>query len=285
MKIRIGGVPEHFNLPIHLAIEQKYFEQADIELEWITYKGGTGQMTKALRDGEVDICIVLTEGIIADIINGNPSKIISEYVTSPLTWGIHTGKENPLNSDKDIFSKQYAISRFGSGSHLMAVVHAHQHNQNIQQSQFKVIKNLDGALHSLSTLDSDVFYWEKYTTQPYIDNGQLKRIGEYPTPWSCFVIAATDHILEKAPLEVHNLLKIINFSNYQFMLSTHAILQVRDRYNLNLEDAKEWYINTTWATDNHIDNQMINKVVIALKAADILDENIEIPSLTWRFTI
>lgn len=285
MRIRIGGVPEHFNLPIHLAIEQKHFEQADIELEWITYKGGTGQMTKALREGEVDICILLTEGIIADIINGNPSKIISEYVTSPLIWGIHTGAENTLSDSKDIFTKQYAISRFGSGSHLMAVVHAHQNNQDISSSQFTVIKNLDGALHSLSTLSSDVFYWEKFTTKPYVDNGQLKRIGEYLTPWSCFVIAATDTILEKAPLEVHNILKIINFSNYQFMLSSSAVSQVSDRYDLDVEDAKEWYLNTTWATDNHIDSQMISTVIKALQSANILNENIEIPSLTWKFSL
>ena len=65
--IRIGGVPEHFNLPIHLAREHGSFEKRGINLEWTTFKGGTGQMTKALRDKEVDACILLTEGIIADI--------------------------------------------------------------------------------------------------------------------------------------------------------------------------------------------------------------------------
>ena len=133
MKIRIGGVPEHFNLPIHLAIEQKLFEQADIEIEWITYKGGTGQMTKALRANEVDVCILLTEGIIADIINGNPCKIISEYVTTPLIWGIHTSVQNKINREADIFDKKYAISRFGSGSHLMAIVHALEHSKTLSE--------------------------------------------------------------------------------------------------------------------------------------------------------
>ncbi|MCD8528764.1 MAG: hypothetical protein LRY27_02025, partial [Chitinophagales bacterium] len=69
-KIRVGGVPEHFNLPWHLAIENNLFANENIEVEWITYKGGTGEMTKALRQNEVDVCVVLTEGIVADIING-----------------------------------------------------------------------------------------------------------------------------------------------------------------------------------------------------------------------
>ena len=72
--IRLGGVPEHFNLPIHLAIENGAFEKAGIDLQWTTFKGGTGQMTKALREGEVDACILLTEGIIKDIIAGNRLK-------------------------------------------------------------------------------------------------------------------------------------------------------------------------------------------------------------------
>mgnify|MGYP000498261169 FL=1 len=85
IKLRIGGVPEHFNLPIHFAIENGMFASRGLDIEWIDFPGGTGQMTKALRDGEVDICILLTEGMIADIIKGNPSKILSEYVSTPLT--------------------------------------------------------------------------------------------------------------------------------------------------------------------------------------------------------
>lgn len=122
VKIRIGGVPEHFNLPIHMAKEQGEFAKRGIDLEWTSFGGGTGQMTKALREDEVDVCVLLTEGIITDIINGNKCKIISEYVTTPLTWGIHTGINNSLEYYKDIFDKKYAISRFGSGSHLMAIV-------------------------------------------------------------------------------------------------------------------------------------------------------------------
>ncbi|MEM8906993.1 MAG: ABC transporter substrate-binding protein, partial [Bacteroidota bacterium] len=183
VSIRLGGVPEHFNLPIHLAREAGHFAQRGVDLKWTTFRGGTGQMTRALREGTIDVCILLTEGIIADIVKGNPSKIISEYVTTPLTWGIHPGLKNALEYYSDIFNRRYAISRFGSGSHLMAIVDANSKGHNLEVTQFEVIKNLDGALQSLDQLDSDVFYWEKYTTKPYVDAGQLRRIGEYLTPW------------------------------------------------------------------------------------------------------
>ena len=155
--IHIGGVPEHFNLPIHLAIEEGDFSQKGLDIQWTTFKGGTGQMTKALREDTVDACILLTEGIIKDILQGNPSKIISNYVTSPLIWGVHTSVENPLYRYRDIFDKNYAISRFGSGSHLMAIVDADSKEQKIDESQFKIIRNLEGALESLAKQETDVF--------------------------------------------------------------------------------------------------------------------------------
>ncbi|MEM6963417.1 MAG: substrate-binding domain-containing protein [Bacteroidota bacterium] len=281
-KIRIGGVPEHFNLPIHLAAEQQLFQTRGVEIEWITFKGGTGQMTKALREDTVDLCILLTEGIIADIIKGNPSKIISNYVTTPLTWGIHTGIKNTINSYQQIFDKKYAISRFGSGSHLMAIVDANSKGHRIKKSQFRVIKNLDGALESLADLDTDIFYWEKFTTKPYVDRGLLKRIGEYVTPWSCFVVAATDKILEEQPDNVIRLLRTIHDSCDAFMQNKKAPKLVSKRYQQKLKDVERWFHSTEWAIHGWVSDKMVDSIVYHLKVAKIIKKNQKIPALIWK---
>ena len=39
--IKVAGVPEHFNLPWHLAIENGAFTQEDIDLQWQDYPGGS----------------------------------------------------------------------------------------------------------------------------------------------------------------------------------------------------------------------------------------------------
>ena len=80
----IGGVPEHFNLPWYLALEQGLFQQQNVNLTWTDYPGGTGAMAKDLRAGTLDIAVLLTEGIVADIAKGNESKIVQVYVESPL---------------------------------------------------------------------------------------------------------------------------------------------------------------------------------------------------------
>ncbi|KAJ1467296.1 hypothetical protein T484DRAFT_1859277 [Baffinella frigidus] len=66
-KLRIAGVPEHFNTPWHIAKEKGLFAAAGVDVEWTDYPGGTGAMTKALNDNEVDVALLLTEGAAKDI--------------------------------------------------------------------------------------------------------------------------------------------------------------------------------------------------------------------------
>ena len=281
--IRIGGVPEHFNLPIHLAKENGEFAAKGIDMQWTTFKGGTGQMTQALRNDEVDVCILLTEGIISDIIKGNASKIISIYVKTPLIWGVHTGAKNNLDNYRDIYNRQYAISRFGSGSHLMAIVDANSKEKRIIKEQFTVIKNLDGALESLSALDTDIFYWEKFTTKPYVDKGILRRLGEYHTPWPCFVVAATQKIIDDQPEELIRMLRTIHDSCDRFMINekdSRALVSMR--YEQKPKDVERWFHHTEWATHGWVSDKMTNSVVYNLKTAGIVQEGQEIPELIWK---
>ena len=47
--LKIGGVPEHFNLPWRMAIEEGRFREAGIQLHWSDMGGGTGQMIRGLE--------------------------------------------------------------------------------------------------------------------------------------------------------------------------------------------------------------------------------------------
>lgn len=280
--IKLGGVPEHFNLPIYLAIEDGSFASRGVQLEWTTFKGGTGQMTQALRDGKVDACILLTEGIIKDIIAGNPSKVISGYVNTPLIWGIHTGVHNSLQHHSEIYGRQYAISRLGSGSHLMAIVDANTNEQKLEKEQFTIIKNLDGALDSLGTLETDVFYWEKFTTKPYVDRGLLRRVGQFITPWPCFMVAATNEVLKRAPEAIIRMLRTIHDSCDRFMQSDDNIPLVAERYEQQVKDVERWYHSTEWAIHGWVSDKMLRSVVHNLRLAEIIGTEETLPELVWK---
>lgn len=247
--ITIGGVPEHFNLPWHLAIESGKFNKTGIDLKWKEFPGGTGAMCKALREGSIDIAIILTEGIIKDIINGNPSKIVKVFVESPLLWGIHVGAKSKFTSVKELKNTKIAISRVGSGSQLMAKVNAHSQGFDITNQQYEIVKNLEGGVEALTNGTADYFLWEHFTTKPYVDKGIFRRVDNITTPWPCFVMAVRDEILEHRGDDLKQIIKVINkqLKLFKEPLENKDLIQLfSDRYQQKIEDVKEWLEITKW---------------------------------------
>ena len=165
----------------------------------------------------------------------------------------------------------------------MAIVDANSKEKKIKSEQFSVIKNLDGALESLSALETDIFYWEKFTTKPYVDNGTLRRLGEYHTPWPCFVVAATDKVIKEKPEELIRMLRTIHDSCDRFMINqANSMELVSMRYKQKHKDVERWFHHTEWATHGWVSDKMTNSVVYNLKTAGIVLEEDVIPELIWK---
>jgi sulfonate transport system substrate-binding protein len=271
LKVRIAGVPEHFNLPWHMAIEEAAFEDRGIDLEWIDVPEGTGKMCNMLREQQTDMAIILTEGIVRDIVAGNPSKIIQVYVQSPLIWGIHVAGESSFKALEDIKKGKAAISRFGSGSHLMAYVNASQHKWNLDDLKFEVVNNIQGAVEALGNGKADYFLWERFTTKPLVDKGVFRRIGDSPTPWPCFVIAATDKFLADHSKVAKHILQVINQYTVEFKKIPSIDRTIANQYEQKLEDVKTWLSLTKWGQEQ-LTEEVFNIVQDQLKALELLSK-------------
>jgi len=277
--IKAGGVPEHFNLPWHLALEDGAFKAKEIDLIWTDQPGGTGQMTKALRSGELDVAVLLTEGIIADIIKGNPSLLIQQYVRSPLIWGIHAPANATYQSKADIKEARFAISRNGSGSHIMAYVFAEQQGWNPSELNFVKVGNFEGARTAFKNNEADILLWEKFMTKPFVDAGELKRVGETITPWSCFMIAANKTTLTEKRTAIIKTLSIIRKYCYAFMNRKDAVDLVVQRYNLLPKDANAWFRQTGWSTNNYVSKKMLTDVMNTLHDVKVIDHKQPVETL------
>lgn len=281
-KVKIGGVPEHFNLAWYLTLKDGEYKNQGINLRWEDYFGGTGQMCKALREGEIDMAVVLTEGIVKDIIDGNKCKIVQVFVESPLTWGIHVADHSTYKTIDEIKGTKAAISRYGSGSHLMAYVNAQNNNWNLETDlNFEVIKNLDGAVEGLTNDVADYFMWEKYTTKPLVDKGVFRRIGECPTPWPCFVIAVREEFIEHHLDALETILDIINNTTSEFKNIPSIDRTIANRYEQELEDVKAWLSETEWSQDN-IDPKTINEVQNKLLNLNIISKKVGYNDLVYE---
>lgn len=248
-EIHIGGVTEHFNLPWNLAVEQNDFLKGGVNLNWKFFAGGTGVMTEALKTGELDLAILLTEGFISAAAKGLKAKVVKEYITSPLGWGIFTGLKSPLYSVYNRLPKKYAISKLGSGSHLMAMIHAEQRGEKIKSEDLIEVKSINGAIDSLSKNETQIFYWEKYTTKPWVENGTVRMIGEFSAPWSSFLIVASDAALETKRDAIQKTLEIINEQSAAFVASAHTVSILQQRFSMSEADAYTWLLSTVWSTD------------------------------------
>eukprot|EP01136_Pigoraptor_vietnamica_P006745 Opistho-1_new@40057 len=245
--IRIAGVPEHFNLPWQLCIENGEFDKMGIDLQWTDIPEGTGKMCQMLRDGETDMAVILTEGIVKDIIAGNDCAIIQVYVESPLIWGIHVGAQSKYQNLSDLENTKVAISRYGSGSHLMAFVNAKNQNWNTENLEFEIVNTIDGAVESLTNGTSDYFMWERFMTKPLVDKGIFRRVADCPTPWPSFVIVARNEFLEKNKQSVALILETINDTTSEFKDIPSIDRTLASRFNQKQEDIKEWLSLTKWS--------------------------------------
>ena len=274
--IKIAGVPEHFNLPWHLSIENGDFEKENIDLQWTDVPEGTGKMCQMLRDSETDIAVILTEGIVKDIVAGNPSKIVQVYVESPLIWGIHVAAKSNYKTLADLANTKVAISRLGSGSQLMAYVNADNQSRlnsgwKTDNLRFEIVNTIDGAVEALTNGTADYFMWERFMTKPLVDKGIFRRIADCPTPWPCFVIAVRDEILEKQPAIISKILKIINQTTQEFKDIPSIDKTLASNYNQKIEDIQEWLSLTQWS-QKALSEKMLNKVQNQLFQLKIIDK-------------
>ncbi|WP_159799013.1 substrate-binding domain-containing protein [Flavobacterium sp. MK4S-17] len=268
--IKIAGVPEHFNLPWHLCIENKKLEKENINLIWTDVPEGTGKLCQMLRNGETDIAVILTEGIIKDIAAGNESTIVQVYVKSPLIWGIHVAADSNYNSIQDVKNGKAAISRYGSGSHLMAIVNAKYQGWEISALKFETVNTLDGAVKALTEKEADYFMWERFMTKPIVDKGVFRRIGDCPTPWPSFVIAVRNEFLNANKETVGTVLDVINQMTSTFKEIPDIDKMLSERYGQKREDIKEWLSLTQWSQQK-LDEHTFNNVQEQLSELGIIE--------------
>ena len=268
--IRIAGVPEHFNFPWQLTADEGLFDEAGMNVQWTDVPQGTGRMCEMLRNDETDLAVILTEGILKDIANGNEAFILQTFVQSPLQWGIHVNAKSSYQTIEDLKGTTAAISRFGSGSELMAFVNASNNNWNSDTLKFEIVQTLEGAVEALTANKADYFMWDRFMTQPIVDQGVFRRVGVCPTPWPCFMIAVRKSFYTHNKAMVDRMLEIINQTTSEFKMIPSIDRTLASAFDQKLEDIQQWLQLTKWSQKklSEAEFQQINQDLIKFKIID-----------------
>src|SRR5690349_2123956 len=247
--LRVAGVPEPYNLPWHLAMEKRLFAKAGVDLHWHTVPEGTGRMCQMLRDDELDMAVLVTEGAVRDILNGGPHRIVSTFVESPLPWGVHVPANSTLFSANDLKGVPFAISRKGSGSHLMAMLYAEQLGWRPEEKDLVVVNNMEGAAERMKTGQPLVFLWETYVTSRYVDAGVMRRVDEVRGDWPGFVIVAREDFMRSNGSLIEKALTALRQEVQELKHDPRSVELVMKNANFREELAREWLKHVQWAVD------------------------------------
>ncbi len=244
--IRVGGVPEHFNLPWHLALESGAAAQCGMAVQWAEYSTGTGAMLADLVAKRLDLAILLTEGAALGLARKLPIRAVSLYTTSPLIWGVHVPAQSSHQELADLQAAKFGISRRGSGSHLMSLAMAIEQGWPPEELAFEIVDNLPGAIAAFSEGRADAFLWEHFTTQPAVDAGHFRRVADFISPWPAWVVCAEESFWQQHQAAIGSLFAIVVEHAGQLASSSNAAALIAERYGLQQTAVELWLSKTEW---------------------------------------
>ena len=304
--LRIGYVPEHFSTPLYFA--QKHFS---LQATLTPFPSGTGHMITALREGEIDVGIGLTEGWIAglgkeDTPGDGGYRIVGTYVETPLCksytsttypldrlialtriqigWAISTGAKRPeISSVSSLKNSKVGVSRIGSGSYVMSYVLADQEGWLASTSSsdvgpykdFVVLQTFDKLRNAVNDGTADFFMWEHFTSKKYYDSGEIRRVGEIYTPWSSWKIVASTSSTKLAEDDrLQDLFKKLDQGVQYFgEHQDEAVEYISTALDYSKEDATEWLKTVRFCTETTgVNVKVVENCIAILRKAGVLKE-------------
>lgn len=279
--LRVGGVDEPFNLPWIRAFERDAFRGLGVEVVFETFAGGTGALVGGLETQAIDLATVLTEGGVTAISRGSDIRLHSAFTATPLRWGIHVSAKAKQDKVDELKGKKFAISRHGSGSELMAWELADRHGWKLKDSQFVVVGGIDGAVTALPKRKAHIFLWERFVTAPLVKQGIFKRVGELPTPWPAFQLAARPGLLETERDLIDQVAAIALAHAGELKEDVDGTIEeIVNRYGITRRDARAWLTGTDWPATADIDGDVLNAVGDRMVELGRIDTALAVADLT-----
>ncbi|KAM5342365.1 hypothetical protein ACJ41O_013331 [Fusarium nematophilum] len=280
--LRIGFVPEHFSTPLHFA--QKHF---GLDATLIPFPSGTGHMVTAIRAGEIDVAIGLTEGWIAGLgkegVEGDGGyRLVGTYVETPLCWAISTGAQRPeITSVDSLSGRKIGVSRIGSGSYVMGFVLADQQGWLTPGSASKpfsetvVLNTFENLRNAVNSGEADFFMWEHFTSKKFYDSGEIRRVGEIYTPWSSWkIVASTKLARDGLDARVKDLFGKLDQGIEHFNANQEeAVAYISSSLGYTEPDAREWLKTVRFPSKTEgVEAEVVDNCVSILRKAGVLSE-------------
>ena len=282
--LNVACVPEHFSQPLfELESNLTKFSDEGIELKVKSSPGGTGQMIELLSTNACDIAVALTEGVVLRAVNDvvncvpDPIQILGSYVNSSLRWSVAIAPNSNFHSVTQLKNARIGISRFGSGSHIMAYVMGLQNGwtqEEINGINLIELMDINGLVNGIKNNAIDCFLWEVVTTKPYYDAGLAKMLDIVVAPWPAFCLATRKSLSNDTATKFNT---VVNSAIHNFVGDFHetGIAQIMKNTKLHYPVAKDiidWFRKVEYSNDTTMQStSALRECINALCKAELLN--------------
>jgi sulfonate transport system substrate-binding protein len=173
--------------------------------------------------------------------------------------------------EDDIRARRYAISRRGSGSHLMSFAHARARGWPVESLEFVEVGTLQGAVNAFREGSADVFFWEKFMTKPLVEAGEFRRVGEFSAPWPAFVVCVELQCWAQHGERVERIVAEALLQASKFKSAAGSAARIEQAYGLSAADAREWLELTEWSKSVSVDPAMLAETADVIVAAGAIE--------------
>ena len=163
----------------------------------------------------------------------------------------------------------------------MAYVDAEQKGYSITESNFVNVGSIDGAVDAFVEDRADILLWERFMTQPLVDQGAMHRIAECISPWPCFVLVASEKFMQENLDLFPKISDTINESCMHIMDDPLSVKNIAEMYQLELEEVEKWYSMTEWQSSAWISSRMLGNVLNTLKRTGVIQGNLKASDLCY----
>jgi hypothetical protein len=116
-------------------------------------------------------------------------------------------------------------------------------------------------------------------TRPYVNDGQVKGVGEFSAPWSSFLIVVGQHAMREKQDAVKQMLEIMNGECITFKQDMHSAIHLSKRFDMSIPEARHWLQNTQWNYNFDVSLTSLENAKSALVSVNKCNPDLELREL------
>ncbi|KAJ2083328.1 hypothetical protein H4R24_000888 [Coemansia sp. RSA 988] len=234
-------------------------------------------MVKRLIEGELDVAICVTEGLVAGIGNNKEAglRLFGTFVESALPWAVSVAQDSHYSTLDDLaFGAIFGISRMGSGSEVMARYASSAYEW--KAPRFEVLGDINELVRGVQEKRVDAFLWERTTMQRHYDRNEVRYLGTVRPPWPAFSFGAREQFIQDNSQLLCKFKEAVGCAVETFMelQEEQRVAFVCERLGYSEEDVKKWVAYVRFSKDMVVDQKRVEKVSAALNRAGVVVEQL-----------